>query len=347
MDAGKRVTLRDIAAQLGVSAMTVSAALRNTKGVSAGMRKRVREVADRLGYRPDPMVSALTAYRLRVRPKLRHNTLAFVTDWPTREDWKSLSADFPRYYAGARERAEELGYAINHFWVRGEARDAAHASKVLAARGVEGVLVSPMPEPEADLGLDWKRFAGVALGVTMEKSGLPYVSHNQFSGMRLLCRELRKLGYRRIGFAIQSWVVARTGHRWLAAYLAEEVAQAGDNDRVPPFLEGWETAGMGPLLAWLERERPEVVISVTPALIEDLERAGWRVPEDLGFASPCTDSLESRVAGIFQHPEEIGAAAAEFLHALLMQGRRGKPHPRPMMLLDGSWHPGATVRRVR
>lgn len=48
-----RVTLRDIAAQVGVSVSTVSLALRDSERISEPVRERVRQAAEQLGYRPD------------------------------------------------------------------------------------------------------------------------------------------------------------------------------------------------------------------------------------------------------------------------------------------------------
>lgn len=52
-------TLRDIALIAGVSGATVSNVLRNRGFVGAETSSRVREVAQRLGYRPNPMAQAL------------------------------------------------------------------------------------------------------------------------------------------------------------------------------------------------------------------------------------------------------------------------------------------------
>src|SRR4249919_791376 len=54
MPGGRSVGIRDVARAAGVSITTVSHALNDKPGVSEGTRRRVREVADQLGYRPDP-----------------------------------------------------------------------------------------------------------------------------------------------------------------------------------------------------------------------------------------------------------------------------------------------------
>ena len=54
-----RVSLKDLAAQLGVSIATVSRALRNSHEVSDELRKRVQKLAKELNYRPNPFAQSL------------------------------------------------------------------------------------------------------------------------------------------------------------------------------------------------------------------------------------------------------------------------------------------------
>ena len=51
---GRRVTIRDVASDAGVSVSAVSKVLRNAYGVSPAMRANVTESMERLGYRPAP-----------------------------------------------------------------------------------------------------------------------------------------------------------------------------------------------------------------------------------------------------------------------------------------------------
>ncbi len=59
------VTIDDVAREAGVSLATVSRALRGLPNVAPETRRRVQEVADRLGYRADPSASRLAAGRSR------------------------------------------------------------------------------------------------------------------------------------------------------------------------------------------------------------------------------------------------------------------------------------------
>ena len=57
--------MKQVAEAAGVSLNTVSLALRNHRRISVKTRQHVQQVAENLGYRPDPVVAAGMA-RLRV-----------------------------------------------------------------------------------------------------------------------------------------------------------------------------------------------------------------------------------------------------------------------------------------
>ena len=63
-----RPTQRDVAIQAGVTQATVSLALSNRSDVSAETRERIQAIARSIGYRPDPYLTGLSAYRKSRRP---------------------------------------------------------------------------------------------------------------------------------------------------------------------------------------------------------------------------------------------------------------------------------------
>jgi DNA-binding LacI/PurR family transcriptional regulator len=59
----ERVSIRDVAREAGVSVTTVSHALNGKGRLNVDTRRRVREVADRLGYHPNPAARSLVSGR--------------------------------------------------------------------------------------------------------------------------------------------------------------------------------------------------------------------------------------------------------------------------------------------
>src|SRR5712672_334593 len=96
-------TMQQIADAAGVSRMAVSLALRNSPKISAATAERIRRLAEELGYRPNPMVSALMTQLRHSRDMKKPSVLAYVTAFPTEEGWRR-----PRpaaaFYEGARRR---------------------------------------------------------------------------------------------------------------------------------------------------------------------------------------------------------------------------------------------------
>ena len=91
------VRLKDIAAQAGVSLMTVSKALRDTHDVSEGTKTRIKAIAKQLGYVPDS-----TAQGLRTRTTRLFGVLVSALSSPI----------FSRVVLAIEERAHDLGYEV-------------------------------------------------------------------------------------------------------------------------------------------------------------------------------------------------------------------------------------------
>ena len=60
------VRLKDIAAKVGVSIMTVSKVLRDEPDISAKTKTRVRLIAEQMGYVPDSSAQALRSRRTKL-----------------------------------------------------------------------------------------------------------------------------------------------------------------------------------------------------------------------------------------------------------------------------------------
>jgi DNA-binding LacI/PurR family transcriptional regulator len=61
MRAGRRVSIKDVAREAGVSVTTVSHALNGKGRLNPTTRRRVQDVAERLGYRPNPAARSLVS----------------------------------------------------------------------------------------------------------------------------------------------------------------------------------------------------------------------------------------------------------------------------------------------
>ena len=168
-------TLQDVALRAGVHRTTVSLALRNHPRIPPETRARVQAIAAKLGYRANPLVSALMRSR-RSGNAVKHVTLAYVTNHPTRYGWRPVQHDRPDFFPGAVQKARDLGYKLEHFWLAEPGMTPARFCDVLTARGIHGLIVGRLPPGQTALDLAWERFSCVALGMTLRTPQLQLVS---------------------------------------------------------------------------------------------------------------------------------------------------------------------------
>ena len=123
------VRLKDIAAQAGVSVMTVSKVMHDAEDISAATKVRVRAIADRMGYIPDT-----AAQGLRTR-----TTRMFGLVIPA-----MTNPIFARVVMAIEEQAHEMGYDIilahSHNSVEREEK----CIRRLLCRRVNGIFLVPV-----------------------------------------------------------------------------------------------------------------------------------------------------------------------------------------------------------
>jgi LacI family transcriptional regulator len=336
-----RVTLRDLAARTGLHFTTVSLALRNSPRLLASTRRKVLRAARAMGYRPDPMLAALNAYR-RGRAAPRHQaTLAWIVNWPRRGDFYGCE-EFKEYHDGALERARERGYVLEEFWLHEPGMSIPKLHRILDARNIQGVLLPPQPRAGRFLDLDYARLSALAFGYSMQPPVLHTVTNHHTHSMGLLLTKLADLGYRRIGLCIEENWDEKVEGAWTASLLVSLERRRGQA-RIPAC---WDRFDDEELRRWLRRHRPDAVVG--PETVARRIRAmGWRIPRDLGFASLFLPRKERCFSGIHQNDRLIGAKAVDLVVDMLHRGERGIPETPIRTLVEGVWFPGRTLRPQR
>ncbi len=323
-----RISLSAVAAELGVSAMTVSRALRGRPGVSEALRARIRATAARLGYRPDPEIGKLMHHLRRgTKAGLRANLCA-VTDYPEGAE----SGYCTRLHRHACERARELGFAFSVLRVKPGRRGWGAAFRAIAARGVEGVLLLPLVEPTALAPEGWERLSVVSATSSVTAPRFHEVAPNHSANARLLIDRLVGRGFQRLGFVGRTSHSRRTRDAFPAA-LAWHHSQSGL--RCAPLLYPSETPPS--LRAWLRRERPDMVIVGHPPDLsvfeEDLRLAGMAERRVLANSRP----FELSAPGLDERSDLIGSVAIDTLASLVMRGERGIPAVPSSISITGEW----------
>ncbi len=333
-----RVTLAQIAAKAGVHVTTVSLALRNSPRLPATTRERIRKLADELGYVPDPMLQALVAYRGNAAARRSPPTLAYVTNWNTRYGWRDVTAH-PNFHAGAQARAKELGYNLEHFWMREPGLTHGRLSRILDTRGINGVIIaSHVREIDEALQFDWARFSAVKIDYFPHEPQLPVVTNDQLQIVRLAMQKTIALGYRRIGFVMDEGWDITVDHLYQAGYLWEQRA-LDPADRLPPYL----MPNPEPLADWIRRHRPDVIIGKAEFVTEPLKESGLRVPRDIAFVDIFLEDRSGRTAGVVQNHDEVGRLAVELLAGQLQQNKYGIPAIPTTTYVEGTWLDGKSL----
>jgi LacI family transcriptional regulator len=337
-----RVTIRDIAAAVGVHHSTVSRALKDERRIPAATRARVQAAAKELGYRPDPMLSALMAYRNDSRVRSFQANLGWITNFTKRESWKGYERT--DYYRGALARAEELGYGLDEFWLKEPGLTPRRATEILRSRNIQGLLFIPQPRSRAHLNLDWEKFSAVTFGRSLASPRLHTVDNDHYSSMAILMRKLKKLGYRRIGMAIWPHHYEATDRNCAAAYWAFQ--HLPPQKQIPVFMEPtpWKKARF---CSWMKKYRPDVVVSFDNELYEWIQEMGMDVPGDVGFALIAKHAESTqRLSGMDENNELVGAAAVDVLVRLIQRRETGPPLVPVSTLVEGRWIGGDSTRRV-
>lgn len=343
----RRVSLRDIAKAIGVSHVTVSLALRNHPRISKAMQERVQQLAEELGYRPDPMLAALAQYRKAKSERPVAACIAWINAWPDPADLRKFR-EFDLYWQGASNAAAQSGYRLEEFRF-GEAYTAERLHQILTARGINGLLLPPQGCAPDWGEFPWQEYSVVRFGRSMPEPRTHLVTSDQVANTQLAYAEMRKRGYRRIGFVTDEERALLRGHLFLAGFL---YAQREDPEeaRVPILpVTGEADAAMGrQIAAWVEKHDVDAIYTDIPGIPRLLQKQGIRVPEDVGVAA--TTVLDARAdAGIDQEPWETGRVAFFLLASLINEGVRGIPGIFRQVLVRGSWQDGNTLppRKIR
>lgn len=338
----KRVTLRDVARASGVHLATVSRALRNDSQVGKATAAEVRRIAEQMGYRPDPMLAALSAYRSQTKKQAYHATIAWVTNDYTRDGWSCTTFDI--YFKAARERAAEMGYQLEEFWLREPGITPKRASSILRSRGITGLILAPQPRPKMRVRLDWSEFSAVALGHTTAWPLLNVVTNHHFHSMTTIVRHMRARGYRRIGLVIHHGNDGRSNHAWTGSYLA--IQQLWPVKQHVPIL--WlDGKTKRDFAEWVKKYRPDAVISYE-TMAKWLEELGYRIPQDMGFATftGISEPGSRNFAGIDENAQQTGFAVVDLLVGMIQRGERGVPKVPQCLLVEASWKEGDSLRSI-
>ncbi|WP_269523107.1 LacI family DNA-binding transcriptional regulator [Coraliomargarita parva] len=338
-------TIRDIAAASGFGKSTVSLALRNDPSIPQSTRDRIKQAAEELGYQQNPYVNSFMAQLRRNRPTKDYATIGLVNTHPySYASPEKLSRELRRLVDGAQKRAKALGYRTEECWLGQPRMTAARMHSIIKARSIRGLFVLPLHSIRGRFNMPLDEFASATAGYSVIHPPMYRACNHNFATVTEAMRNLRHLGYRRIGIAMPQQHDDRTDHFWISGYLGfQHIHQA--RSPIPPHIVKEVTTKN--LALWIEKEKPDAIISTLKTVPEMLEAVGYQLPKDIGFANLNWTPEYPHHSGIDQCYELIGATAIDMIAAQLTRNEYGLPeNPRVNMTL-GKWITGQTTRPRR
>lgn len=337
--------MRDIARIAGVHQTTVSRALRNDDRLPEATRTRIRAIAERLGYRANPLVAALVAARRLRHPAEFQPTLAYVV-WRDSVDPEAHTRRLVtrrEYLRGARTAAERQGFKIEEFALGSGGLSEERLNQVLLTRNIHGLILAPLRSAHGQYSLDWARCGTVVIEFTFAEPAFDRVVHDSYDGMRRIMHECRRRDLRRVGLLLSLVGHERTERTNGGAYWIEQKTDDYFSPIPPLILPEWDGAVFS---RWMRAQRPEVIVTSNDFL-ESVRQwcARHGVTPGAGLQLINVNSIaDSGVAGIYQDPVGIGATAARLAIEKIIRNEWGVPERRQTVLTPGVWMEGVTLR---
>lgn len=270
----ERPTQEDVARLAGITRVTVNRAMMNHPAVSAATKARVREIAERIGYRPHVGARAIREGRYGCIT-LAVTSAFHVTYLP--------GSMLRGVFRGAQEHGYKLSLNILQYPAGEGGRDDGQIEEVLSAFATDGLVIdhsSPAPPPLYPL-VQRHHIPAIWLN---HRDTYDCVAPDDAQGAAWAARVLVEHGHRRVAF-LQP--VHDTHHsvmqRWLgyseameaAGYAAQRVELPADAEEARRRLMGLLRRRGGPtgFVAYERREAEELLLA--------LATCGLRVGEDV------------------------------------------------------------------
>ncbi|MEE3446090.1 MAG: LacI family DNA-binding transcriptional regulator [Prevotella sp.] len=305
-----RTSLKDLARELGVSIATVSRALRNSPEIGKEMQEKVKDLAKRMNYRPNPFAQSLRKEAPRVIgvvvPNLVTHYYAAVLD-------------------GIEAEAQRAGYSVISANTHEDSEAEVRAIDNYINLHVEGIIACLSQNTT-----DYKHFEEISnMGIPLVFFGrtcLPEkfssVTANGDEAAQQATQHLIDTGSRRIAFVggpNHLDMVRRRKHGYLEALRENHIPIERELVVCEKIDYQW---GMEAVTKLLQMEnRPDAILAfndiITFAAFAAIKEAGLQIPEDvalIGFTDdPHAGYVTPRLSLIADQSQLMGETACQLL----------------------------------
>lgn len=306
----RRTSLKDLAAQLGVSIATVSRALRNSHEVGEEMTKKVKDLAKELNYRPNPFAQSLRKEAPHVIGVIVPNLVTHyyaavldgIEDYATKHGYSVISAN-------SHEDYEREVMALDNFLNM-------HVEGIIACLAQDTIDYSHF-EQLHKMSIPLVFFARCCLGDKFSQ-----VVGNGDVAAQEATQHLIETGSKRIAFIggpNHLDMVRRRKHGYLEALRDNHIPI--DRNLVVCDKIDFDVARNATLKLLEGDNRPDAILAfndiITYAAFDAIKAKGLRIPQDvaiIGFTDGDTAAFVTpRLTAIMDKAHEQGTKACELL----------------------------------
>jgi LacI family transcriptional regulator len=309
-------TLADVAREAGTSSSTASRALSGRGYVSPAARKRLLDVADRLGYIPNASARTLKQQRSRV-------VGVVVSD---------LGNQFyARLAAGIEQSLREADYQMLLLGDNSESTEETAAARTFLAMRAAGVIITPVGHAAAAM-LATHGVALVEIDRRLATVPCDAVVIDNERAARDATAHLLTLGHRRVGLLVTDTDWTSDAGRVHGYRLAHQQAGVPLDDRLIVRVPFHAPDADDRIARLLHELAPTAIFAANNLLAEQtwhlLRRTGLRLPHDLSLVAfddvPWMEMVEPGITAVAQPAFEMGCRAALLLLRRLDDPRRGR-----------------------
>jgi LacI family transcriptional regulator len=302
-----RPTIRDVAAQAGVSVSSVSRALNGGNYTSAELHARIMRAVKRLGFEPQSAAQAL-------RSRASHTIGCMVADFSNPHYTDMVSA--------AEEEFQRAGYLLMLAATKHEEeREAAFLSAVRRRR-MDGLLLFAGDNAHKTFMKSLTTLDLPCVTVDREVQGAASVRIDHRGGALEVTRYLIGLGHRRIALLTGSAAVLPTSER-LAGYRQAhlEAKIEVDPGLIRPHMQATNTA-FSSVCQLLQAPKPPTAIitlgtEMLAQVLEAISSNGLRYPTDVSIVCSGDTGLARHatpaISALSWDMNEVGRVAAKLL----------------------------------
>ncbi|MGN1171580.1 MAG: LacI family DNA-binding transcriptional regulator [Lachnospiraceae bacterium] len=266
----KSVTMRDIAAEIGVSTVTVSKALTGREGVSEEMRERIKQKAAEMGYRYNSVAKAMK--------EGENGSIGILVADRFFED----NSFYNKLYRNLVLKMNEAGYFGVLEILSQENEELLRLPNMINSSRIDGIVVMGQISEEYLAELKKTDIPQVLLDFYVECSGMESVISDGIHGSCCLTDYLIEMGHRDICFVGSIYATSSIMDRYIGFY--KSMLQHGISCSAEKVIEDRDRNGKFIELALPDRMPTAFVCNcdqVAYLLVQRLKDMGYRVPEDV------------------------------------------------------------------